>query len=77
MGVSIFSGTITTLGSGVALFGGKMMIFNKFAVIITSTILISFATSMLLFGALCHVLGPVNNFGSITNCCCSQCKTHK
>lgn len=68
MGVSIFSGTITTFGCGVALFGGKLITFQKFAVIITSTIAISFCSSMLLFGALCHVIGPQKNFGDI-NCC--------
>lgn len=58
MGVSILSGAITTLGSGLALFGGRMRIMQKFAVIITSTITISFVSSMVLFGALCHVVGP-------------------
>ena len=68
MGVSILSGTITTLGCGISLFGGKLITFQKFAVIITSTISISFLSAMLLFGALCHVAGPQNNFGDI--CCC-------
>lgn len=68
MGVSILSGTITTLGCGISLFGGKLITFQKFAVIITSTISISFLSAMLLFGALCHVFGPQNNFGNI--CCC-------
>ena len=31
MGVSIFSGGMTTLGSGVFLFGGKIIFFQKFA----------------------------------------------
>lgn len=68
MGVSIFSGTITTMGCGVALFGGKMITFQKFAVIISSTIAFSFISAMLLFGALCHVMGPENGFGDI-DCC--------
>lgn len=58
MGVSIFSGTITTFMAGLALFGGKIITFYKFAVIICSTILISFLTSMLFFGALLHTFGP-------------------
>lgn len=58
MGVSILSGSITTFGSGVFLFGGKILTFNKFAVLITSTISLSFIVAMLLFGALMHVLGP-------------------
>lgn len=68
MGVSIMSGTITTLGCGSALFGGQMVTFQKFAVIISSTISISFICSMLLFGAFCHVLGPQGGFGNVDKC---------
>jgi len=58
MGVSILSGTITTFCAGAALFGGMLNTFQKFAVIITSTVGISFLTSMLFFGALLHLMGP-------------------
>jgi len=58
MGVSIFSGTVTTFGAGLALFGGMLNTFQKFAVIICSTVGISFLTSMLFFGALLHMMGP-------------------
>ena len=68
MGISILSGTITTLGCGISLFGGKLLTFKKFAVIITSTISISFLSAMLMFGAVCHDVGPQNNFGDV--CCC-------
>ena len=64
MGVSILSGSITTFGSGVFLFGGKIITFNKFAVLITSTISLSFIVAMLLFGALMHVIGPQDDFGN-------------
>ena len=69
MGISILSGTITTFGSGSALFGGQVITFQKFAVLITSTISISFLVSMLLFGAICHIMGPQNGFGDIDKCC--------
>ena len=69
MGVSIFSGTITTFGCGAFLFGGNITLFSKFAVLITSTISISFLTAMLLFGALCHTIGPEEDTGSVTYCC--------
>jgi hypothetical protein len=69
MGVSILSGTITTFGSGAALFGGKVVTFRKFAVLITSTISISFLMSMLLFGAICHICGPENGFGDVDKWC--------
>lgn len=72
MGISILSGTITTIGCGLALFGGKLITFQKFAVIITSTIAMSFLSAMLLFGALCHTVGPQNNLGDI--CCCLEKK---
>ena len=65
MGVSILSGCITTFGSGVFLFGGKVITFNKFAVMITSTISLSFIVAMMLFGAVMHVLGPQDGFGDL------------
>mmetsp|Transcript_26883 Transcript_26883/g.40976 ORF Transcript_26883/g.40976 Transcript_26883/m.40976 type:complete len:150 (-) Transcript_26883:58-507(-) len=58
MGVSILSGAITTMGSGVFLFGGVIIFFQKFALMISSTIALSFFTSMLLFGAMMHAFGP-------------------
>ena len=58
MGISILSGAITTFGSGLFLFGGKMVTFHKFGVIISGTIGFSLVISMLLFGALMHTIGP-------------------
>lgn len=69
MGVSIFSGSITTFGSGVFLFGGQVITFQKFAVLITSTIFISFMIAMLFFGAVIHILGPERGRGDI-------CRSH-
>ena len=50
--IGITSGAITTFGCGLFLFGGKNLVFKKFATLISSTIAFSFLTSMLLFGAL-------------------------
>ena len=58
MAVSILSGTLTTLCSGIVLFGGRTISFQKFAVVIMSTIIFSCLSSMFLFGALCHFIGP-------------------
>jgi predicted RND superfamily exporter protein len=58
MGVSILSGSITTFGSGAFLFGGKIILFNKFAVLVTSTITVSFFVAMLFFAAVMHIMGP-------------------
>jgi predicted RND superfamily exporter protein len=65
MGVSILSGSITTFGSGVFLFGGKIILFNKFAVLVTCTITFSFLVAMLLFSAIMHICGPENGFGDL------------
>ena len=58
MGVSITSGAITTFGSGVFLFGGFLILFQKFAVLISATIAISYFIAMLFFGAMSHCFGP-------------------
>jgi len=58
MGISIISGTITTFGSSIFLFGADLWLYQKFAVIISTTIFTSFLVSMTLFGALCHTAGP-------------------
>jgi len=68
MGVSILSGCVTTFGSGVFLFGGKLVTFNKFAIMITCTVVISFVVSMFLFGAIMHSFGPQDGFGDIDWC---------
>ena len=58
MGVSIFSGALTTFGSGVFLFGGQMIFFQKFAMIITSTVIVSLAFAMVFFTSFLHAFGP-------------------
>ena len=69
MGISIFSGTLTTVGAGAFLFGGVLVTFQKFALIITCTIGCSFFTSMLLFGALMHICGPQKGMGDLCYSC--------
>ena len=68
MGVSIFSSTVTTFLAGVALFGGQITIFQKFALVICSTVIFSFLTSMLFFGALMHTLGPQHAWCDLCSC---------
>jgi protein dispatched 1 len=58
MGVSIFSGSISTIGAGACLFMTSVLMLQKFAILITSTIAISYLMSMLFFGAVCHLIGP-------------------
>jgi predicted RND superfamily exporter protein len=65
MGISIFSGCITTFGCGACLFGGNFVFFQKFALIICMTVLIAFLTAVFTFGATCHIMGPQNGFGDL------------
>ena len=58
MGVSIFSGAVTTLGSGVFLFGGTIIFFQKFALIIVTTVLFSVSYALIYFLAFLHTFGP-------------------
>ena len=72
MGVSITSGCFTTFGSGAFLFGGEVVFFGKFAVIITSTVAISLLVAVFLFGSLMHLLGPergCGDLGEAMRCC--------
>lgn len=68
MGVSIFSGGLTTLGSGVFLMGGQIMFFPKFGLIIVTTVAFSLSYAFLFFLALCHAIGPQDNCGSLGTC---------
>lgn len=77
MGVSIFSGMITTTGSAAFLFLGKIMIFEKLGVIVVSTAVVSFLTSMLFFGAIMHSFGPQYMYGNLLVCdCCLAINPH-
>jgi predicted RND superfamily exporter protein len=57
MGGSIVSGFITTFGSGFFLFFTQLLIFYKFAWVITCTATASLFYSLILYGALCHQFG--------------------
>ena len=65
MGISILSGAITPFVAGIPLFGGKLIFFTKFGVLICFTVAISFFVSMALFGAVIHICGPQNGFSNI------------
>ena len=77
MGVSIFSGAMTTLGSGIFLFGGTLIFFQKFALIITTTVIFSLSYAMIYFLAFMHIAGPQGKQGDIPTLwrsCISKCK---
>ena len=64
MGGTILGGSITTLGSGVFLFMASVTLFQKFAVLITCTIIVSYVYSMVFFGSMMHALGPQSDQGN-------------
>lgn len=65
MGVSITAGSITTILSATALWAAVSVFFNKFAYLVTVTILSAFLWSILFFSAFCVTLGPEGTTGSI------------
>lgn len=69
MGSAIFSAALTTLGAGCFLYGGKLITFHKFAIIICATIGASFLVSMLFFGAIMHICGPQSGCGNLFYSC--------
>lgn len=58
IGVSILSGSITTLGSGIFLIFSNLTLFLKFSIIILTTITFSVYFSLFFFSSLMHILGP-------------------
>jgi amino acid transporter len=66
MGVSIFSGAITTFGAGIFLLCASTIPYNKFGILLTVSITFSFFIAMLFFGALSHIMGPEEGFGDVT-----------
>ena len=65
IGISIFSGAITTMLSGFALIFCTVILFDKFSILIMVTIVFALIMSFGLFAALCHACGPVGTFGDL------------
>lgn len=65
IGISIFSGAITTIFAGLALFLCTITMFTKFAILICSTILFSLFMSFCLFSSICHTIGPEGTCGDL------------
>ena len=65
MGISIFSGAVTTIGSGVFLFGGTIVFFQKLALVIVLTVLLSLIYSFFYFMAFLHSFGPDGKMGDL------------
>lgn len=65
IGISIFSGAITTIGSGIFLFFAVVTFFQQFAILITFTILFSLMFSLGFYASLNHAIGPVRKVGDL------------
>ena len=65
MGISIFSGAMTTIGSASFLFGGELNTFKKFAFILTTTCAIALLFSLIYFTGLSHGFGPEGQAGNL------------
>jgi len=63
LGISVTAGAVTTLISGVFLWGAILTFFTKFAFMITATIIVSYLYSMLFFPSMSMTFGPEGNFG--------------
>ena len=76
LGVSVVAGAITTVLSGLFLWGTVMIFFQKFAFLITFTVAMSFLWSVLFLPSLLLVIGPQHESGNWTalfkSCCGSR-----
>lgn len=68
MGISIFGGYITTLGSGVFLVTCQFSFFYKFGQTISLTVTFAFLISTFTFSALMKAMGPEGKQGNIYVC---------
>lgn len=76
MGISIISGSITTMLSVLILFACVIFLFTKFSIFVLTTIICSTFYSLCFFSACCHVVGPNDEFANISQlikCMCRPC----
>ena len=65
MGVSIFSGAVTTILSTFPLFFASLLFFSNVALLVILAMLFSLLFSFGLFTALCHAIGPNGTFADL------------
>ena len=65
IGISIVSGAITTIGSSIFLLMATILFYEKFAVLVLSTILFSLYFSLVFFVCINHWIGPNGHFGDL------------
>jgi hypothetical protein len=79
MGGTVIGGAGTTFGAGIIMFACVLLFFEKFAVLISITILFSLLNSLFLFMPLIAIIGPNGSFGDVLFlakhlCCCCCCQ---
>lgn len=67
LGVSILSGSITTVLAVVVLVICEIIVFLKFAIFVSYTIILSLVYSLGFFTAACHIIGPSGKFGNFNH----------
>lgn len=65
LGISILSGSLTTIGATVTLYICTLVMFTKFATFVVATIFFSIIYSLGFFAALCQIMGPEDQFGNL------------
>jgi len=75
MGVSIFSGYVTTIGSGIFLLNCGFSFFYKFGQTISLTVTFAWLVATFTFGAMMKAFGPEKNFGSVYALCMKRDKS--
>ena len=58
LGISILSGSVTTILATCVLFICVLLLFPKFAIFVISTVIFSVLYSLAFFSAVCHIIGP-------------------
>ena len=77
VGISVLSGSVTTLGASVFLLGAQIIFFVQFGLFMFCTIGFSILYSLGLFITILGLIGPQNDFGSLKPLfakCFSCCK---
>ncbi len=65
VGISVFSGACTTLGSSVFLLAAKIRFFSQFGIFIFCTIGLSILYALFFFTTVLALIGPQGNTGSL------------
>lgn len=65
VGISVFSGACTTLGSSIFMLAAKILFFSQFGIFIFCTIGFSIIYSLFFFTTVLALIGPEGNTGSL------------